>query len=238
MMIIPAVDMMDHKVVQLVGGVPGSEQIVLDDPLLVAKSWVEKGAPMLHLVDLDSAFGKEGNIPIIKTIAKECGVPVEVGGGIRSEETIRELVDAGVVRVIVGTKAVKEPEWLADMANKFPGKIMLALDTKGDNITIKGWQESAPISIAEMFDLIKDLPLAGVLNTNVDVEGQGKGINEKQACKFISACPHKVVASGGVTSENDAKILADSGADGAVVGISIYTGVMSPWEWKTPWHSQ
>ncbi len=235
MLIIPAVDMLDHKVVQLVGGVPGSEKVIIPDPMEVARSWIDKGAKYLHLVDLDGAFGKENNIPIIKRIINEFDVPVEVGGGIRSEATVRELVDAGADRVIVGTKAIKEPEWLAEMARKYPERIALALDTKGGRITMKGWQEAAPISIDGMFDMIRDLPLAGILNTNVDVEGQGKGIDAAFAEDFIRRCPHKVIASGGVTSEDDAKILDSAGAIAAVVGVAIYTGLMSPWDWRTPW---
>ena len=204
-MVIPAIDMLDHKVVQLVGGVPGSQKVTIDDPLTVARSWLEKGAKYLHLVDLDAAFGKENNIPVIKRIISESDVPVEVGGGIRDEATIKELIDIGVDRVIIGTKGIKEPDWLAEMVNKYPGKIVLSLDTKGGKITVKGWQDVASITLDEMFDRIKDLPLAGVLNTNIDVEGQGKGIDQAQASDFIKRCPHEVIASGGVTSLDDAK---------------------------------
>ena len=235
MMIIPAIDMLDHKVVQLVGGVPGSQKVVLPDPLSVAEDFLAKGAKYLHLVDLDGAFGKENNIPVIKQIIKRSDVPVEIGGGIRDETVIKELIDAGADRVIVGTKAIKEPEWLREMATKYPGKIMLSLDTKGGKITVKGWQETSSISLDDMFDSIRDLPLAGVLNTNVDVEGQGKGIDKKFAVDFIKKCPHKVVASGGVSSEDDGAILHEAGAIGAVVGIALYTGLMEPWNWKKPW---
>ena len=130
MRVIPAVDVMDHQVVQLVGGVPGSQQIVMPDPLKVAGMWVDRGAPYLHLVDLDAAFGKESNIPVFKRIIAELGVPAEVGGGIRSRETVEDLVSAGADRVVVGTKAVKEPEWLEELADDFPGRIVLSLDTK------------------------------------------------------------------------------------------------------------
>ncbi len=235
MIVIPAVDVMDHQVVQLVGGVPGSQQIVMPDPVSVAGMWVERGAEYLHLVDLDAAFGKEGNIPVFKEIIREYGVPAEVGGGIRSEETIEELVSAGFDRVVVGTKAVREPEWLEEMADRFPGRIVLSMDTKGGRIAIKGWQESARITVEEMFSRIRDMPLAGVLNTNVDVEGQRKGIDEEQARDFISRCPCPVIASGGVTSRDDARILSDAGAVGAVVGLAMYTEVIRPWEWDTPW---
>ena len=237
MIVIPAVDVLDHQVVQLVGGVPGSQQIVMPDPVKVAEMWVSKGAPYLHLVDLDGAFGKESNVPVFKRIIAEFNVPAEVGGGIRSAETVDELVAAGADRVVVGTKAVKEPEWLEEMADRHPGKIVLSMDTKGGRIAIKGWQESAQITVDDMFERIRGLPLAGVLNTNVDVEGQRKGINEAQARDFISRCPCKVIASGGVTSRRDAEILSEAGAEGAVVGLAMYTGVISPWEWDTPWRA-
>ena len=237
MRMIPAVDVMDHQVVQLVGGVPGSQQIVMPDPLAVAGMWVEKGAPYLHLVDLDGAFGKENNIPIFKRIIRDYAVPAEVGGGTRDSETIDELISAGADRVVVGTKAVKEPEWLEEMADRHPRHIVLSMDTKGGLIAIKGWQESAALSVEDMFERIRDMPLAAVLNTNVDVEGQRKGIDEAQARDFISRCPAKVIASGGVTSRRDAEILADAGAEGAVVGLAMYTNVISPWEWDTPWQA-
>lgn len=237
MRVIPAVDVMDHKVVQLVGGVPGSQQIVIPDPVSVAEMWIGKGADYLHLVDLDAAFGKESNIPVFKRIVEELGVPAEIGGGIRSTETVDELVSAGADRIVVGTKAVKEPEWLAEIADRHPGRVVLSMDTKGGSIAIKGWQESASRTVDEMFDIIRDMPLAGVLNTNVDVEGQRKGIDEAQARDFISRCPCPVIASGGVTSEEDARILADAGAEGSVVGLALYTEVIRPWEWKTPWRA-
>ena len=235
MMIIPAVDIMDHRVVQLVGGVPGTEKIIIDDPVETAASWMNKGAKALHIIDLDGAFGKENNISVIKKIIERCKVPVEVGGGIKDESTIKELLDAGADKVIVGTKAIKDHGWLSEMSNKFPGRLLLAMDTKGGRIAIKGWQEDSQISVDEMFRVIKDMPLAGILNTNVDVEGQGRGIDESQARDFISKCPHPVIASGGVTTEEDAKKLDAAGAAGAVVGVSIYTGMMEPWKWATPW---
>lgn len=237
MRVIPAVDVLDHQVVQLVGGVPGSQQIVMPDPMEVAGMWVVRGAPYLHLVDLDGAFGKENNVPIFKQIIREYGVPAEVGGGIRDVDTIDELISAGADRVVVGTKAVKEPEWLEEVADRHPGRIVLSMDTKGGEIAIKGWQESAAISVDDMFARIRDMPLAAVLNTNVDVEGQKKGIDEAQARDFISKCPCKVIASGGVTSRKDAETLSDAGAEGAVVGLAMYTNVITPWEWDTPWHA-
>lgn len=235
MRIIPAVDMLDGHVVQLVGGELGSEQLKLPDPFETAMSWVSKGADYLHLVDLDAAFGKGSNLDSIKRIAKECGVPVQAGGGIRNEEAVDVLMSAGVDRVVVGTKAIKEPDWLIRVSERYPGRIILAMDTRGDQIVVKGWQEKSGITVNEMFGIIAELPLAGVLNTNVDVEGRKSGIDEKQARAFISSCPHPVTASGGVTEYRDAEILGTLGAEAAVVGLALYTGTIKPWEWQTPW---
>ena len=237
MIVIPAVDIMDRRVVQLVGGVPGSEKVVMPDPLETAEGWVSKGAEYLHIVDLDGAFGKENNICVIKTIIKKCGVPVEVGGGIRDEGTIGELLNAGADRVILGTKAIRDTGWLREMSARFPERIVLALDTRNGRIAVKGWQESAAISTEEMFRRIKDMPLAGVLNTNVDVEGRGSGIDIVQARAFISACPHPVIASGGISSKEDASALSEAGAEGAVVGVAVYTGMIEPWTWERPWYA-
>jgi phosphoribosylformimino-5-aminoimidazole carboxamide ribotide isomerase len=238
MRIIPAVDVLDHQVVQLVGGKPGSQQIVMPDPLKVASMWVDRGADYLHLVDLDGAFGKPDNREVFKQITRELGVPTEIGGGIKDVAVIDDLVAAGVDRIILGTKAVKDPDWLAEMADRHPGRIVLSMDTKGGRIAIKGWQESAAITIEDMFDRIRDLPLAAVLNTNVDVEGQRKGIDEAQARDFIARCPCSVIASGGVTSIEDAKVLSSAGAVAAVVGLAMYTDIITPWRWETPWFVQ
>jgi len=235
MIIIPAVDVLDKKVVQLVGGVAGSQKITLPDPFTTAMNWVEKGAPYLHLVDLDGAFGKGSNIPVFKKIIKECGVPVQVGGGIRSDELVNDLISAGADRIIVGTKAIKEPDWLSKISKKNPGKVMIGMDTRNGSLAVNGWQGSSDVTVEKMFDLIRGLPLAGVLNTNVSVEGQMKGIDAEQSKQFISKCPHKVVSSGGITSQADCKKLSKMGAEGAVVGLALYTGKIKPWEWNTPW---
>ena len=237
MKIIPAIDIMNHKVVQLVGGVPGTEKITLPDPVEVAQSWIDKGAKYLHIVDLDAAFGEEDNLDTIKYIAKNSKVPIQVGGGIRKESTIRKLLDAGVDRVIIGTRGVTDREWFKEMAMTFPDKLVLALDTKNGNITVKGWQEASSMTLSWMLGSMEDVPIYGILNTNIDVEGQGKGIDEAWVEKFTGICTHRVIASGGVTTEQDAKTLAKYGVDSAVVGVSIYTGLCEPWNWSTPWEA-
>lgn len=236
MIIIPAVDVLDHQVVQLVGGELGSQKITLPDPLSVATSWVEKGAPYLHLVDLDGAFGKGNNLDVFKKITKECGVPVQVGGGIRSKEVVDDLISMGVDRIIVGTKAIKEPEWLASISDDHPHKIVVGMDTKNGELAVNGWQGSSDITTDGMFDIIKEMSLAGVLNTNVSVEGKMEGIDREHSEYFIKKCPHKVIASGGITTQDDCLILNELGAIGAVVGLAAYTETIRPWEWNAPWN--
>ncbi len=235
MIVIPAVDVLDHKVVQLVGGMPGSQQVVLEDPFEVAMDWVAKGAPYLHLVDLDAAFGKEDNSDVFCRIIREAGVPVEVGGGIRTEEQIAKYVKAGAERIVVGTKAVTDTEWLKEMANKFPNKLMLGLDMKDGKIAIKGWQESAPIELEQMFRILETVPVVAVLHTDINVEGQQGGINRERVDRFCKDCPVTVIISGGVTTEDDAKAAAKSGAGGVVVGMALYKGTMKPWTFGRPW---
>jgi phosphoribosylformimino-5-aminoimidazole carboxamide ribotide isomerase len=235
MIVIPAVDVLDHKVVQLVGGKPGTTQISLDDPYSVAEEWVRKGAQYLHLVDLDAAFGKEDNSDVFCDIIRNIGVPVEVGGGIRSAEIIQKYVDAGAERIIVGTKAITDTDWLAEVANRFPNKLMVGMDTKGGKIAIKGWQESAPISVDSMFALIRELPVVAVLHTDIDVEGQEQGVVKDKVDSFCSQCPRSVIISGGVTTEADVRIASEAGAGGVVVGMALYKGNLRPWEFEQPW---
>ena len=137
--IIPAIDIMNHQVVQLVGGVPGTEKIQLPDPTEVAQSWIDKGAKYLHIVDLDAAFGEDDNLDVIKYIAKNSKVPVQVG----------------VDRVIIGTRGVTDREWFREMAMTFPDKLILALDTKGGNITVKGWQEASSMTLSWMLTAVQ-----------------------------------------------------------------------------------
>lgn len=235
MIVIPAVDVMDHKVVQLVGGRPGTSEIAFDDPYSMAMDWVDKGAPYLHLVDLDAAFGKGDNSEVFCRIIRDAGVPVEIGGGVRSEEKIAEYADAGADRIIVGTKAVTDIPWLEKMAERFPGKLMVGVDTKGGRIAIKGWQEASPLSLQDLFGTIGRIPVAAVLHTNIDVEGQERGIDRDNVFRFCADCPKPVVISGGVSTESDATAASKAGALGVVVGMALYRGNFRPWEFSDPW---
>jgi len=224
MMVIPAVDILDHRVVQLVGGVPGTEQVVLPDPVAVAQDWEGKGAKRLHIIDLDSALGKGHNAQVIRRTIASASVPVQVGGGVRSTEVAEYYLDCGADRVIVGTKGLQDPEWLGRMAAKHPQRMVLAMDMKGGRIQTHGWKMDAGLDLDAVFKKIEGLPLAGVLYTNVDVEGQEKGIDEGAVSSFVSRCPHLTIVSGGVTDQRDIEALERMGVQEAVVGLALYTG--------------
>lgn len=227
MRIIPAVDIMDHRVVQLVGGVPGTEQVTLPDPLTAAADWEAKGAKRLHIIDLDSALGRGHNAQAMRLIIERAKVPVQVGGGIRSTEVAEYFLDCGADRVIAGTKGLKDPAWLRAMALKYPKRMVLALDMKSGRIQTHGWKEDSPLDLKEVFASISELPLAGVLFTNVDVEGQGKGIDRRAVQDFVTRCPHLTIVSGGVTDQRDVEALERMGVEEAVVGLSLYTGKLN-----------
>lgn len=228
MMVLPAVDILDGKVVQLIGGKPGTEQIVLPDPLEVAKDWEKKGAPMVHVIDLDGAFGKGGNPHLIRSMLEELDIPVQVGGGVRSTAMVDQYLGWGAARVIVGTKAITDNNWLSDISQAHPGKIVLALDTAKGQIQVKGWQEASRLSLEQMFGTIKELPLAAVLHTNVEVEGRAQGINVGEVRSFVERCPHKVIASGGIRGLEDLRALESIGAEACVAGIALYTKRINP----------
>lgn len=230
MIVLPAVDILDGKVVQLVGGRPGTERVVLPDPLAVARRWERAGAPGLHVVDLDGALGKGSNLEMVKTIVKEVSIPVQVGGGIRTTEIVDTLIDLGAARVILGTRAITEPQWLKVVSVRNPGRTVLALDVRQGLVQLEGWRESSNRKIEELLEEIRNVPLASVLHTNVDVEGRGAGIDAGEMSGFIRSCPHPVIASGGIKNMDDIILLSDLGAHMAIVGMALYTGSIDPKE--------
>lgn len=227
--VIPAVDMRDGKCVQLVQGVPGSEIISLDDPFTVALEWIDKGAKTLHLVDLDGAIeGKRKNAPTVERIvkaSKEKGVNIQVGGGIRNFNDAATLLKLGVSRVILGTAALQDPELVKLLANAF-GKdfITVALDAKNGRISIKGWTEECAQTPVEMGRKFEELGAGSLLFTNIDTEGLMQGVNPLPTKELVKSVNIPVIASGGVSSLQDLRILKETGAAGVVIGSALYTG--------------
>ncbi len=223
---LPAVDLRGGRCVQLVGGRPEDERVSLPDPVAVAERWRSMGFDLLHVVDLDAALGTGDNFDLVRKIAR--GGPVQVGGGIRDREAIRRMSDAGVERMIVGTRAVDDPEWLASVADEVPDRIVVASDIRDGMVLRKGWVESSDLPVADFLGSLAGLPLAGILCTDVGREGRLEGIDREGVLHAIAHAPHPLWISGGITTIEELEFLADSGAAGAVLGMALYTGRIDP----------
>ena len=224
--VVPAVDVQDGQVVQLVGGERGTGKRY-GDPVEAAERWVEAGARTLHLVDLDGAFeGVRANAPAIERVVEAVGseVGVQVGGGIRTPEDARSLLDSGVDRVVLGTAAVEDPDVVAEISETHPGTVLVSLDAKDGEVVVSGWTESTGIDPAEAAARYEDLGAGGILFTDVDVEGQLEGVRTGPVRRVVEATSIPVVASGGVATVEDVRALREAGAAAVVVGTALYEG--------------
>lgn len=226
MLIIPAVDIKDGKCVQLVQGKPGTEQIVIENPAEVAKEWEKKGASILHVINLDGAFGnKEKNIEVIKDIINSVSIPVQLGGGIRTKEDAAELLKMGVNKVILGTMAIENPENVEELSREFGSeRIIVALDSKDSRVVVKGWTEKTTKSAPEFAKIFEKKGAGGILFTNVDYEGLLKGFDTVPLIDLLNTVNIPVIYSGGVTSIEDIKKLSETDAYGVVIGSALYKG--------------
>jgi phosphoribosylformimino-5-aminoimidazole carboxamide ribotide isomerase len=228
MIAIPAVDLRDGACVQLVGGSYAEERVRLGNPMDVVRSWEHYGFQRLHLVDLDAATGRGSNFPLIRDILADATVSVQVGGGVRTDERVEELLAAGASRVIVGTRALEEHDWLAELAQRHPGEIIVACDVRERHVTTRGWAHTLPVDILDVVDELNGLPLAGLLVTAVHREGQLRGTDLPLMEDVAEASAFPVYASGGVTSVADLRALEHRGIAGAVIGMALYTGALDP----------
>lgn len=228
MIAIPAVDLRGGHCVQLVGGDYDREQVRLDDPVAVAREWVQTGFNRLHVVDLDAATGRGANAEVIRDLLRESPVPVQVGGGVRDEARIERLLEEGATWVVVGTRAVEDEDWRAEMAHHFPGRLIIAADVRERLVVTKGWAETSRMDVVDFMTELRELPLAGVLVTAVHREGQMQGTDLPLMEDVAEASAWPVFASGGVTSLEDMRALEHRGLAGAVLGMALYTGAIDP----------
>jgi phosphoribosylformimino-5-aminoimidazole carboxamide ribotide isomerase len=231
----PAVDLKGGRCVQLVGGRPDDVRVSLPDPVAQAERWYERGFGTLHVVDLDAALGSGDNLDVILEIVEATAAETQVGGGIRDDARVSSLLEAGVDRIVIGTRALDEPEWLQHVASEWPGRIVIALDTKDGRILRKGWTEDTGLELASYLPGLAALPLAGILATDVGREGRLEGIDRQAVAETISLSPHPVWASGGVTTIEELEYLDASGAAGAVLGMALYTETLNPSDVATRW---
>jgi len=222
--VVPAVDVQDGQVVQLVGGERGTGK-AYGDPIEAAEQWVEQGARTLHLVDLDGAFeGERANADAIRSVVEAVDVETQLGGGIRTVDDATALLDAGVDRVILGTAAVETPDIVADISDEYPGTVLVSLDAKDGEVVVSGWTEGTGLDPAEAAERYEDLGACGILFTDVDVEGQLEGVRTGPVERVVDAVDIPVVASGGVATLGDVRALKEAGASAVVVGSALYEG--------------
>jgi len=228
MEIIPAIDLRDGKCVRLIQGQYDKQITYKDDPAEQAREFHVDGARWLHVVDLDGAkAGRPVNTKTIAAIAKLGLLKVEVGGGLRDEDSIKQLLDLGVTRVIIGTKAVSDFAWFTQMAEKFPGQVVLGLDARGSMVATHGWLEDSTQSVLEFAAEADKLPLAAIIYTDIAKDGMLIGPNIERTQELAEAVETPVIASGGVKEVADIHNLNPIGVAGVVVGRSLYEGTLT-----------
>ncbi len=215
--------------VQLVGGRAEEEKVRLPNPADVAGRWAAAGFAALHVVDLDAALDTGvNNLDAVRAIIDAVDVPVQAGGGVRTDAAAAALLAAGAARVVVGTRAVEDPDWLRALALRHLERVVVAADVRAGRVLTRGWTESSPLAAGELLHTLEPLPLAGVLVTDVDREGRLEGTNAEMFADLAAATRHPLLASGGVTTLEDLQALESGGAAGAVLGMSLYTGALEP----------
>lgn len=228
MIAIPAVDLREGACVQLVGGEYAEERVRLDDPLAVAREWARLGFARLHVVDLDAALEKGSNLPLIREMLREQLAEVQVGGGLRTTDAVRDILDDGARCAIVGTRALEDLDWLAELAHDNPGQVIVAADVRDRRVTTRGWQRTLPRNVLDMVEEMSGLPLAALLVTAVHREGQLQGTDLPLMEDVVEAAAFPVFAAGGVSSTGDLYALQDRGVAGTVIGMALYTGAIDP----------
>ena len=225
MLIFPAIDLYDKKAVRLYKGDYAQMTVYSENPLEVAKSFKAAGAEYIHMVDLEGAKdGTTPNFDIVASVAKESGLKVEIGGGIRDEETVKRYLDAGVMRVILGTAALNDPEFLESVCKKYGERIAVGADLKDGQVAVKGWLETSDVSGMEFLEKMQNLGVKTVICTDISRDGAMRGTNRELYKELSEKFSMDIVASGGVSTIDDVKALSEMNLYGAIVGKAIYTG--------------
>ena len=228
MQIWPAIDLRGGKCVCLRQGDYGRETVYGDDPAAMAKKFVSEGAEFLHLVDLDGARdGSNANLAAVQAIVKAAGIPCELGGGIRDDGIIEKMLSIGLSRLVVGTRALKEPDWFRAACRTFPGKLALGIDAKNGRVATDGWLETSETTAIDLARLFESEPLAAIIYTDISRDGMLQGPNLAAMSEMKAAVKIPVIASGGVTTAKDVLDLARIGLDGCIIGRALYEGTLT-----------
>ena len=228
MLIIPAVDIKNGKCVRLLQGRMDDETVYSDDPRAMALKWTRLGAQLIHIIDLDGAFAKiPQNTGSIRKILQTLKVPIQLGGGIRTEETVHMYLEMGVKRVIIGTGAIKKPDFVKKVCKTYPGQIVVGIDARNGKVAIDGWTQTTQIEAMELAKEFEDCGVAAINFTDIHRDGMQTGPNLDATLQLAEAVSIPVVASGGVSSIEDIKNLLPletTGVSGVIIGKAIYSG--------------
>jgi phosphoribosylformimino-5-aminoimidazole carboxamide ribotide isomerase len=225
MYILPAIDLRGGKCVRLIQGQYDKEIIYEENPVRQAQAFIDEGAEWLHLVDLDGASkGRGGNLEVIKAIAGLGKLKIELGGGLRDEDSVRSMLELGLERVIIGTRALSDFAWFREMVLEFPGRIALSLDARGLKLATHGWKADSCLDPMTLARRAATLPIAAIIYTDINKDGMMSGPNFDQTKALIDAVDKPVIASGGVTTLEDVRKCAAIGAAGAIIGRAYYEG--------------
>jgi len=228
MYIIPAIDLIKGKCVRLIQGQYHRQITYQDDPVKQAEEFSSAGAQWLHIIDLDGAkVGRPVNTDSVAAIAALKQLKIELGGGIRGEEAVKQMLDIGVERVIIGTKAVSDFEWFRRVAEQFRGRIVLGLDARGSKVATHGWTQNSHQHLLEFATEAAKLPLAAIIYTDIDRDGMMTGPNFERTRTLVEAVDVPVIASGGVKEIADITRLAELGVEAVVIGRSLYEGTLN-----------
>ena len=233
MILIPAIDLHDGQCVQLKRGLLDTATIYENDAGRLAKHWINEGAERIHVVDLDGAFsGQSENSTSVRAIVEAAGdTPVQLGGGIRTEEAVSTWIDAGISQVCIGTQAIEDVDFFTSVANSFPDQIILALDARGGFVSTRGWKTTTTVSVFEVLEICAELPLFALVFTDIESDGMMTGVNLKRTEQVLAATDIPVIASGGVKGILDLERLRDLRVGekqllGAISGSALYERVL------------
>jgi phosphoribosylformimino-5-aminoimidazole carboxamide ribotide isomerase len=230
MLIIPAVDIKNGKCVRLLQGRMEDETVYSDDPGAMAAKWVGLGARIIHVIDLDGAFAKSPqNMASIRKILEAVNVPIQLGGGIRKEETVHKYLDMGVKRVIIGTEAIKKPAFVKKICRTHPQQVVVGIDARNGKVAIDGWTQTTQVDAIDLAREFEDCGVAAINFTDIQRDGMQSGPNIEATRRLAEAVSIPVVASGGVSSIKDVEALLplqESGVIGVIIGKALYSGAL------------
>ena len=225
MLVYPAIDLKGGKCVRLSQGRPETEEVYDEDPVQVARVWHGKGARYLHIVDLDGAFeGRPVHLDLVRDIAHAVDIPIQLGGGIRRTEDVLKSLAAKVDRVVIGTRALEDPDWLESLSWEFPGKVVASVDAREEKVAVKGWKAVSHVDARDLVESLNELRLAAIIYTDISRDGMLTSVNFKTVEKMFRAARVPLIVAGGITTLDDVRQLRDIGVGGVIIGKALYRG--------------